>query len=46
MLSTGELYREAGADYFQRLDPERAVRRLVRQLEALGQEVTLHPLTA
>jgi transposase len=46
MLSTGELYREAGGDYFQRLDPERAVRRLVRQLQALGQEVTLRPLAA
>jgi hypothetical protein len=46
MLTTGELYREAGGDYFQLLDPERAIRRLIRQLEALGQEVTLQPLAA
>jgi transposase len=41
MLSTGELYREAGGDYFARRDPERATRRLVRQLERLGHHVTL-----
>ena len=41
MLSTGELYRELGGDYFQRRDPERATRRLVRQLEALGHTVLL-----
>jgi transposase len=41
MLTTGELYREAGADYFTRRDPERATRRLIKQLEALGHHVTL-----
>jgi transposase len=41
MLTTGELYREAGGDYFTRRDPERATRRLVKQLEALGHHVTL-----
>jgi transposase len=41
MLSTGELYREAGGDYFARRDPDRATRRLVRQLERLGHHVTL-----
>ena len=41
MLTTGELYREAGGDYFTRRDPERATRRLVRQLEALGHTVLL-----
>jgi transposase len=41
MLSTGELYREAGGDYFHRRDPERATRRLVSQLERLGHRVTL-----
>jgi transposase len=46
MLSTGELYRELGPDYYQRRDPEAAVRRLVRQLEALGQHVTLQPAVA
>ena len=46
MLSTGELYRELGPDYYQRRDPQAAVRRLVRQLEALGQHVTLQPAVA
>jgi transposase len=41
MLSTGELYREAGGDYFTRRDPERATRRLVAQLQRLGHHVTL-----
>jgi transposase len=40
MLTTGELYREAGGDYFTRRDPERATRRLIKQLEALGHHVT------
>lgn len=44
MLSTGEAYRELGPDYYQRRDPQAAVRRLVRQLEALGQQVSLQPL--
>lgn len=41
MLTTGELYREPGPDYFQRRDPERATRRLILQLERLGHRVTL-----
>jgi transposase len=40
MLSTGELYRETGGDYFTRRDPERAARRLVTQLERLGHRLT------
>src|SRR5712691_4693291 len=43
MLSTGDLYREAGGDYFTRRDPERAARRLVTQLERLGHRVTRRP---
>ena len=46
MLTTGELYREAGGDYFHRRDPERATRRLVAHLERLGHRVTLEPLAA
>jgi len=46
MLTTGELYREAGGDYYQRRDPDKQTRRLVRQLEALGHTVTLQPLPA
>ena len=46
MLQTGELYREAGGDYFTRRDPDRAIRRLVTQLERLGQHVTLEAAAA
>jgi transposase len=46
MLQTGELYREAGGDYFTRRDPERATRRLVAQLEHLGHRVTLEAAAA
>jgi transposase len=38
-------YDELGGDYFiQREDPERLTRRLVHQLERLGQRVTLEPV--
>jgi hypothetical protein len=46
MLTSGELYREAGGDYFHRRHPERATRRLVAQLERLGHSLTLHPAAA
>jgi len=41
LLSTGELYREAGGNYFAQRDPQRATRRLVAQLQRLGHTVTL-----
>ena len=41
MLTTGELYRDLGADYFQRRDPQRTIRRLVKQLEARTGKVLL-----
>ena len=43
MLQTGELYRDLGGDYFTRKNPDRVTKRLVRQLQALGHGVTLHP---
>jgi transposase len=46
MLRAGELYREAGGDYFTRLDPEKHARRLVAQLERLGHTVTLQKAAA
>lgn len=46
MLSTGELYRDLGGDYFVRRDPERQTKRLVRQLEALGHTVMLQEAAA
>jgi transposase len=41
MLSTGETYRDLGADYFTQRDPKRQTKRLVKQLERLGHTVTL-----
>ncbi len=46
MLTTGELYRDLGGDYFRRRDPERQTRRLVDQLETLGHSVTLEKVAA
>src|SRR3954463_5922673 len=43
MFTTGETYHDLGGDYFQRRDPERATKRLVTKLEALGHIVTLQP---
>ncbi|MCA1678536.1 MAG: IS110 family transposase [Actinobacteria bacterium] len=45
MLSTGELYNDPGPDHFTR-DPSRQIKRLVAQLEALGQHVTLQEAAA
>lgn len=45
LLSTGEIYRDLGGDYFRRRDPERITKRLVAQLEALGHTVTLQQET-
>jgi transposase len=36
-------YRELGADYFDRLDPEKLTRHLVKRLERLGHTVLLNP---
>ena len=42
MLTTGEVYVDPGADYFdRRVDSQRKIKRLIAQLEALGQTVTL-----
>jgi len=41
MLSTGELYRELGDDFFDRRDNERATQRHLRVLERLGYRVTV-----
>jgi len=47
LLSTGEVYKDLGEDYFtSRQDPERRARRLVAQLEDLGFKVTLETATA
>ena len=41
VMRDGVTYQELGADYFDRRHKERAVRRHVRQLEALGYRVTV-----
>src|SRR5215216_6567666 len=47
ILREGKPYAELGGDYFiRREDQERLTRRLVRQLERLGQRVTVEPATA
>jgi transposase len=46
MLSTGELYKDLGGEYFRHRNPERQARRLVAQLEALGHTVTLQEAVA
>ena len=44
MLSTGELYREQGADTLRQRDQDRIRRRAISQLEKLGHKVTLEEL--
>jgi transposase len=46
ILTNGELYREAGGDYFAQRDPQRATKRLVAQLERLGHTVTIQEAAA
>ena len=43
MVKTGEPYHEKGADYFTNVTKEKIQRRLVRQLERLGNTVILQP---
>ena len=43
MIRDGSVYREQGADYFDRLHPERTRNRLTARLEKLGFLVTLQP---
>ena len=41
VLKRGVTYSELGADYYDRLQPERLTRQLVRRLEQMGHKVTL-----
>jgi transposase len=43
LLKDGTTYQELGADFFEKLEPERLARYLVRRLEKLGHKVTLEP---
>jgi transposase len=46
MLRNGELYKDPGNDYFTRQNPDHVTKRPIRQLEALGDNVTIEPRTA
>ncbi|NUK60634.1 hypothetical protein HRW23_00075 [Streptomyces lunaelactis] len=39
-------YRELGADHFTRRDPERAMRRMLKEANRLGLTVRFEPITA
>jgi transposase len=41
MLQNSEFYRDPGADYYTRRDPAKTRARAVRQLEALGYQITI-----
>lgn len=43
MLTTGQPYREVGADYFDRIERARLERYHLKRLEQLGCKVTVHP---
>ena len=45
MIHRREPYRDAGADVFDRRQPEDAARRLVKRVERLGDQVTLQRLS-
>ncbi len=46
MLSTGTLYCDPGADFYTRLNPEKAKNRALDQLRKMGYDVTLNPVAA
>jgi len=43
MLRDKQPYRDLGADYFDRLNPERTKRKLIRRFERLGYQVVVNP---
>src|SRR5436305_10664070 len=46
MLTHDVDYHDLGGDYFTRLDPDRALKRIIRQANALGFTVRFDPLPA
>lgn len=46
VLKRGTTYAELGADFLERLEPERLTRQLVKRLESLGHKVTLEAVQA
>lgn len=43
MLNTGTLYNDPGADFYTRLNPDKAKNRAIDQLRKMGYDVTLNP---
>jgi hypothetical protein len=39
-------YRELGADYFAKRDPERAIRRMIKEANSLGLTVRFEPIAS
>lgn len=46
MLSTGTLYADPGADFYTRLNLDKAMNRAIDQLRTMGYDVTLNPIAA
>ena len=46
MLANGECYTDPGADHFTRINPSRAKNNAIKQLNNLGYNVTIAPITA
>lgn len=46
VLKMRKPFQDLGADYFDKLNPERLTKHLVKRLESLGHKVTLEPLEA
>ena len=46
MLRNGEIYNDPGADHYNRISPTRAKNKAIKQLNNLGYDVTITPVTA
>lgn len=46
VLSTGELFKDLGSDYYNQFDKERKANSMVKRLKALGYEVTIATVAA
>ena len=45
LISRQETYQDLGADYFDKKQPEKVKKRLIKSLEKLGYQVTVKPVT-
>jgi hypothetical protein len=46
MLANGEVYKDPGADFYLKREPEQAKAKAIRQLKTLGYDVNLTPAVA